>query len=136
AYARIAFKLFGDRVSKWFTFNEPIVPVEGGYLYDFHYPNKVDAKAAVQVAYNTAVASAKAVKAFHEMDVNNGKIGIILNLTPTYPRSRNSADLRASEAADLFFDRSFRCFRCSQVGRIPASRIRRGQVEYEFCRPE
>lgn len=107
AYAKTAFELFGDKVSKWFTFNEPIVPVEGGYLYDFHYPNKVDAKAAVQVAYNTAVASAKAVKAFHDMDAGNGKIGIILNLTPSYPRSRNPADLKASEAADLFFNRSF-----------------------------
>ena len=25
-------------------FNEPIAPVEGGYLYDFHYPNIVDFK--------------------------------------------------------------------------------------------
>src|SRR5699024_4914579 len=33
-YAKTAFELFGDKVSKWFTFNEPIVPVEGGYLYD------------------------------------------------------------------------------------------------------
>src|SRR5699024_1968781 len=42
AYAKFAskaFKLFGDRVSKWFTFNEPIVPVQCGYLYDLHYPN-------------------------------------------------------------------------------------------------
>lgn len=41
-YAQICFELFGDRVLHWFTFNEPIVPVEGGYLYDFHYPNVVD----------------------------------------------------------------------------------------------
>ncbi len=29
AYAKTALKLFGDRVGKWFTHNEPIVPVEG-----------------------------------------------------------------------------------------------------------
>lgn len=45
-YARTCFRLFGGRVKKWFTHNEPIVPVEGGYLYDFHYPNKVDFKEA------------------------------------------------------------------------------------------
>jgi len=39
-FARTAFSLFGHKVKYWITFNEPIVPVEGGYLYDFHYPCK------------------------------------------------------------------------------------------------
>ena len=47
-YAKQCFRLFGDRVKKWFTFNEPIVPVEGGYLYDFHYPNVVDFRKAAK----------------------------------------------------------------------------------------
>ena len=34
-YAQICFDLFGHQVKHWFTFNEPIVPVEGGYMYDF-----------------------------------------------------------------------------------------------------
>ncbi|WP_121616416.1 glycoside hydrolase family 1 protein [Virgibacillus halodenitrificans] len=106
-YAQICFRLFGDRVTKWFTFNEPIVPVEGGYLYDFHYPNVVDASRAAQVAYHTMIAHAKAVEAFRDCEIKDGKIGIILNLTPSYPRSQNPADLRASRIADLFFNRSF-----------------------------
>ena len=32
-FAKTCFELFGDRVKYWFTFNEPIVPVECGYLY-------------------------------------------------------------------------------------------------------
>ncbi|MBM7541005.1 glycoside hydrolase family 1 protein [Amphibacillus cookii] len=104
-YARTAFDLFGDRIKTWFTFNEPIVPVEGGYLYDFHYPNIVDAKRAIQVAYHTMIAHAKAVEAYHKD--YNGKIGIVLNLTPSYPRSQNPADLKASHICDLFFNRSF-----------------------------
>ena len=39
AYAKFAeecFRLFGGRVKKWFTFNEPIVPVEGGYPLALH----------------------------------------------------------------------------------------------------
>lgn len=107
AYAKECFTLFGDRVKKWFTFNEPIVPVEGGYLYDFHYPNVVDAKRAVQVAYNTMIAHAKAVEAFRTCKIDQGKIGIILNLTPSYPRSDNPVDLKASRITDLFFNRSF-----------------------------
>ncbi len=105
-YANTCFRLFGDRVKYWFTFNEPIVPVEGGYLYDFHYPNKVDPKAAIQVAFNTLYASALAIKHFRKQRLQ-GKIGIVLNLTPTYPRSQHPADLRAGEIADLFFNRSF-----------------------------
>ena len=62
-YAATCYDLFGDRVKKWFTFNEPIVPVEGGYLYDFHYPNIVDARRAFQVAYHTVLAHALAVAA-------------------------------------------------------------------------
>ncbi|WP_077702914.1 glycoside hydrolase family 1 protein [Virgibacillus dokdonensis] len=107
SYAEMCFKLFGDRVKKWFTFNEPIVPVEGGYLYDFHYPNIVDAQKAVQVAYHTMIANAKVIKAFRKLNDPHSQIGIILNLTPSYPRSSNPVDLRASKIADLFFNRSF-----------------------------
>ncbi|GAA5416016.1 6-phospho-beta-glucosidase GmuD [Paraliobacillus ryukyuensis] len=104
-YAKHCFALFGDRVTTWFTFNEPIVPVEGGYLYDFHYPNIVDAKKAFQVAYNTMIAHARVVEVYHKN--YDGKIGIVLNLTPSYPRSQNPADLKASHICDLFFNRSF-----------------------------
>lgn len=105
-YAKTAFKLFGNRVKMWTTFNEPIVPVEAGYLYNQHYPCVVDMKRAVQVAYNTMIASAMAVKAFKENN-KSGKIGIILNLTPSYARSDEKEDLKAANIADLLFNRSF-----------------------------
>lgn len=105
-FAKKAFDLFGDRVKTWFTFNEPLVPVECGYLYDLHYPNVVDAKRAVQVAYNTMIASSNAIRIFRNKDIN-GKIGIILNLSPIYPRSQNPADLKAARIADLISNRSF-----------------------------
>lgn len=106
AYAKACFELFGDRVKNWVTFNEPIVPVEGGYLYDFHYPNVVDFKRAAQVAYHTVLAHAKAVEAYHGLELG-GRIGVVLNLTPSYPRSQNPADVKAAHIADLFFNRSF-----------------------------
>ena len=106
-FAKICFELFGDRVKKWFTHNEPIVPVEGGYLYQFHYPNIVNMKKAVQVGYHEALASAKAIKEYHELN-QGGEIGIILNLTPSYPRDENNAeDVEAAKLADAFFNRSF-----------------------------
>ncbi|MFM5040360.1 glycoside hydrolase family 1 protein [Aeromonas caviae] len=105
-FAATCFKLFGGKVKHWFTFNEPIVPVEGGYLYDFHYPNVVDFRRAATVAYHTMLAHAKAVQAYRAQG-QDGQIGIILNLTPSYPRSQHPADLKAANIADLFFNRSF-----------------------------
>ena len=105
-YARTCFNLFGDVVKRWFTFNEPIVHVECGYLQCYHYPCKVDPKAAVTVAYHTALASAMAVREYHSMD-QGGKIGIVLNLTPAYPRSSHPEDVKASELAELFQNKSF-----------------------------
>jgi beta-glucosidase/6-phospho-beta-glucosidase/beta-galactosidase len=100
------FTLFGNRVKHWFTFNEPIVPVEGGYLYDFHYPNVVDFKRAATVAYHTVLAHSTAVRAYRAGNYG-GEIGVILNLTPSYPRSQHPADVKAAHHADLLFNRSF-----------------------------
>ncbi len=105
-FAENCFQLFGDRVKYWFTFNEPIVPVEAGYLYDLHYPRVVDFKRGAQVAHHTIVAHAKAVEVFKKLNID-GKIGIILNLTPSYPRCLDAVDVKAAHIADLFFNRSF-----------------------------
>lgn len=105
-FAKTAFSLFGDRVKHWTTFNEPIVVVEGQYMYEFHYPKVIDGKKAVQVLYNLNLASAKSIKAYRELN-QDGKIGIILNLTPSYPRSNDNYDVSAARFADDFFNNSF-----------------------------
>ena len=87
-FARRAFECFGDRVTDWMTFNEPMVVVEGQYLYGFHYPMLVDGKKAVQVAYNLQLASAKAIQAYRQINQNpQGRVTICLNLRPGYPAS-------------------------------------------------
>src|SRR5690625_5701950 len=53
------------------------------------------------------IAHAKAVEVFRTYNIAGGKIGIILNLTPSYPRSEHPADVKASRITDLFFNRSF-----------------------------
>jgi 6-phospho-beta-glucosidase len=105
-YANDCFELFGDLVTMWTTFNEPIVTVEGSYFDCFHYPNKVDPKLGIQVGFNTLVAHAKVVELFKNKGFN-GEIGITLNLTPIYPRSEHHADLKAAKIADAIFNRSF-----------------------------
>lgn len=117
-FAEQAFKLFGDRVTDWFTFNEPMVVVEGGYLHQFHYPNINDGKKAMQVAYNIQLASSKAVKVFKEVNTNpDGKIGIILNLTPAYPATQSPEDLHAAEFADMWLNQWF--MNASTLGTFP-----------------
>lgn len=107
-FALKCFELYGDRVKYWTTFNEPIVIVEGQYLYKFHYPKVMDGKKAVQVAFNINLASAKAIEAFRRCKCcNEGKIGIILNLTPSYSKSDSNEDMRAANIADMFFNRLF-----------------------------
>lgn len=109
-FAKKAFELFGNKVKYWVTFNEPLVCVEGSYLYEFHYPYKKDMKLAVQVAFNMLLAHAKAVKVYKEMK-QNGEIGVVLNLTPVYACDEASPptkeDKEAAEWTDAFFNRSF-----------------------------
>lgn len=104
-YARTTFELFEDVVDQWVTFNEPIVPVEMGYLNDKHLPAVYDIRRAVKAAYYTMLAHSYAVSEFR--NISNGEIGIILNLSPTYPKSEEKEDREAAHYADLFFNRSF-----------------------------
>jgi len=105
-YAKTAFEQFGDLVRHWTTFNEPIVHVECGYLFQYHYPAVVDFKRAIQVGYHTIMAHVKAVAAFRELGLP-GQIGIILNLSPAYAKSEAPDDLKAKEQADLLNSKSF-----------------------------
>ncbi|HFU4433426.1 TPA: glycoside hydrolase family 1 protein [Streptococcus suis] len=131
AYARQCFSLFGDMVDHWITFNEPIVPVECGYLGSYHYPCKVDAKAAVVVAYHTQLASSLAVRACHQLHPDH-KISIVLNLTPAYPRSQSPEDLQAARIAELFQTRSF--LDPSVLGQYPRELV--DILEKHVLRPE
>lgn len=105
-YAKVAFEQFGDLVQNWTTFNEPIVHVECGYLFEFHYPAVVDFKRAVQVGYHTVMAHVQAVEEFRKSG-HKGEVGIILNLTPIYSKSNAPGDIAAKEAADELIVRSF-----------------------------
>ena len=106
-FAKTAFEAFGNDIEYWTTFNEPMVIPEAGYLYGFHYPKLVGkGKEAVQIIFNINLASAMAIQEYRKMHLN-GEIGIILNLTPAYPRSDSKEDLDAAAFADDFFNRSF-----------------------------
>ncbi|VBB06991.1 Hypothetical protein LUCI_2235 [Lucifera butyrica] len=109
-YAAAAFKLLGDRVRYWFTFNEPIVFPLLGIMEGVWYPYKADTREAMQWNYHKVLATAKAVKLYHEQDYGykqGGKIGIILNSAVVYPRSQSADDLQAAKMCDLFENRIY-----------------------------
>ncbi|MRT14165.1 family 1 glycosylhydrolase [Enterobacteriaceae bacterium RIT711] len=105
SYARICYELFGDRVRYWFTFNEPLIPAEAGYLHPRHYPYVTSFRRAAQVLHHIVLAHCKAVAAWRELNIA-GQIGIIMDVIPVYPRSDAPEDLHAAEMADLFYTRS------------------------------
>ena len=105
-YAKTCFELFGDVVKKWATFNEPLVHVEAGYLYEFHYPAIIDFKKAIQVGYHTLMAHVMAVHEFRKLNTG-GEISIILNISPSYAKSDDAADIEAKKCADLLNSKSF-----------------------------
>lgn len=105
-YGQQCFELFGDLVNTWTTFNEPMVHIESGYLYGYHYPAICDFKKAVQVGYHTLMAHVAVVEAFRKSK-QTGKIGIILNISPSYARSESPADQKAKLRADLLNTKSF-----------------------------
>jgi 6-phospho-beta-glucosidase len=108
-FAKKCFELFGDRVKYFTTHNEPMVVVEGGYYGQFHYPNIVDGKKAVQVAYHLNLASAMAMAAFKAMGMHEQgcQIGTVLNLTPTYAASEDARDQEAARIAELWNNKMF-----------------------------
>ncbi len=100
-YASQCFALFGDRVKKWATFNEPIVHIECQYLYKHHYPAKESISDALQAMWNTMLAHKAAIKAYRATN-NDGLIGIILNIKLPKPRSNSAADQLAAKWADIW----------------------------------
>lgn len=106
-YVHTAFVHFGDEIDLWTTFNEPMVIPEAGWLDGFHWPKyRGRGKDAVQIMYHLCLASALAIREYRSLG-KKGKIGIVLNLTPAYPRSDSPRDQEAAEFADDFYNRFF-----------------------------
>ncbi|RCK77924.1 MAG: Glycosyl hydrolase family 1 [Candidatus Ozemobacter sibiricus] len=107
AYAQTCFRLFGDRVRRWATFNEPSWMILNGWLTGLHPPAWRDPAAAVRVSTAVLGAHARAVRAFREGG-HLGAIGIVLNLSPVYPATERPEDATAAQRADGILNRWFR----------------------------
>ena len=112
-YARLVAKRLGDRIPAWVTLNEPMVIALGGHFTGELAPGIQDPFVALRVAHHLLVSHGQAVQLLRAELPKTAKIGIILNITPTYPATDTEEDHQAAIRYDgitnrLFLDPLFR----------------------------
>ena len=101
-YADKVFSCFADRVSYFFAFTEPNIPIDNGYMEKIWYPFKHNPKKAYQAHFNKTLATSLCKKVFIPYQKQyHGKLGVMIHYTPVYSRSDEKADLQAAYMADL-----------------------------------
>ncbi|NIF37566.1 glycoside hydrolase family 1 protein [Enterobacter sp. Tr-810] len=105
-YAEKVFERYHTKVTRWFSFNEPIVVQTRVYLDALRWPYEQNTGTWMQWNHHKVLATAKVVKLFREKGYR-GSVGCILNPEVTYPRSRAPHDVLAAETYDLFYNRVF-----------------------------
>lgn len=96
-FAKVCFDNFGDRVTKWITFNEPWAVAQNGYIAGNFPPSiKYDIEKAVQSMHNMMVAHSKVVELYKSMNLK-GEIGIVHTLEGKYPITDSKEDKLAAK---------------------------------------
>ncbi|HBZ7628069.1 TPA: glycoside hydrolase family 1 protein, partial [Klebsiella pneumoniae] len=85
-YAEKVFARYHRKVTRWFTFNEPIVVQTRVYLDALRWPYEQNTGIWMQWNHHKVLATAKVVQLFREKGYR-GTVGCILNPEVTYPRS-------------------------------------------------
>jgi len=106
-YARHVARRLGDRIPAWVTHNEPMVISLGGHFTGELAPGIQDPGVALRVAHNLLVSHGQAVQVLRAELPKKAQVGIILNITPTYPASDIEADRQAARRYDGIANRMF-----------------------------
>jgi beta-glucosidase len=105
-YAEVMFRALGGAVPTWLTLNEPKTVVNVGYQYGTHAPGKRDEAASRTAMHHLLLAHGLAVRAFRDVGTK-ARIGIALDLAPTYPAEEGDAAAAATRLADGFENRLY-----------------------------
>ena len=104
-YAKVCFEAFGDRVKLWVTINEPKYYAYCSNMVGNYPPNHhVDFDRYFKTVYHEAVASAKAVKIYHDLQLG-GEIGIVHDSSNVEVAPQTKQPERIKAIADLFYNR-------------------------------
>lgn len=90
-YAKVCYENFSDRVKYWIVMNEPNIFVSLGYTLDLHPPGFTDPVKALNAGHITALANARAIQIFREMEID-GEIGASIAYGPAYGASESEGD--------------------------------------------
>ncbi|MEV7995538.1 GH1 family beta-glucosidase [Streptomyces sp. NPDC086077] len=95
----------GDRVPKWITLNEPAEHTLLGHALGVHAPGGQLLFDALPVAHHQLLAHGLAVRALRAAGATD--VGIANSHGPTWPASRESADVEAAGFYDVLLNRLF-----------------------------
>jgi len=97
--ADVVVRRLGDRVHDWTTHNEPWVVAWMGYGQGQHAPGKTGDQNALTTAHHLMLSHGRAVEVIRGRS-SGARVGITLNLTPTYPATDSPEDRTAARLAD------------------------------------
>lgn len=99
-YAKVVAERFSDRVTHFFTLNEPQAFASPGYYEGTAAPGLTAGKKVFfQVWHNLLMAHGRAVQALREYSVQPVKIGIATTSAAYYPATESEADIDAARRA-------------------------------------
>ncbi|MEV0171749.1 GH1 family beta-glucosidase [Streptomyces sp. NPDC050803] len=104
-YVSVVADRLGDRVKKWITINEPAEHTLFGHALGVHAPGRQLMFDALPAAHHQLLAHGLAVRALRAAGADD--IGIANSHGPTWPASREPADLEAAGFYDLLLNRLF-----------------------------
>ena len=106
-YVVKVFEELNDSVKLWITHNEPFCASFLSYYEGFHAPGHKNLREALIAAHHILLSHGVAVEEFRKFNFKDSKIGITLNLTPSYPASSSKEDVEAASRSDGYSIRWF-----------------------------
>ena len=104
-YATVMYGALGDRVPMWATLNEPWVVAHAGYAEGTLAPGHRSLYEPPLVSHNLMRAHGAAVQAYRA--AAQQRIGLVVNLEPKFPASRDEDTIAATTRADAYMNRQY-----------------------------
>lgn len=99
-FASVVGERLGDRVTDWFTINEPLCSAWIGHLEGTMAPGIKDLSLAIPASHHLLLGHGLATAALRAAAPGPVRIGAVLNLSPCDPASDTDADVAAAVRAD------------------------------------